>query len=408
MTGDLVPGPGAEPGTEPPTVDLSRARPTVQLNAQPQPAAPVGSEPPTVHLSVQAIADAGARLDAAQASCPACGEPVWPEDNFCESCRTELSPAVLSASAASPARCPNCPDARVSPEGYCEQCGHKLPAGTDHLELDLAIVAGVTDRGIRHHRNEDAMALATAQTPSGPVALAVVCDGVSSSTRPDEAAQAAAQAAIAVLLTAARTGEDLTAAYTRAFGAAQQAVLALTAQEPAQLNTPAATFVSAVMTSQDVTVCWLGDSRAYWLDERGAAQSRQLTSDDSVASELVARGLLSASEALASPAGHVVTGWIGADMSDATAHVLTYVPDGRGAVLLCSDGLWNYEPEAADLASRALPTALTDPIGTAAALVRFAVDAGGSDNITVVLAPFPPARAVPTAKPEEVPADEPE
>ena len=59
-------------------------------------------------------------------------------------------------------------------------------------------------------------------------------------------------------------------------------------------------------------------------------------------------------------------------------------------VLVCSDGLWNYMPEAADLAALALPSALTDPLTAAAALVKFAVDAGGADNITAVLAPFPP------------------
>ena len=63
-------------------------------------------------------------------------------------------------------------------------------------------------------------------------------------------------------------------------------------------------------------------------------------------------------------------------------------------LLLCSDGLWNYQPEAADLAGLALPGALTDLLGTAAALVRFALQAGGADNITVVLAPFPTAASV--------------
>jgi hypothetical protein len=42
------------------------------------------------------------------------------------------------------------------------------------------------------------------------------------------------------------------------------------------------------------------------------------------------------------------------------------------------------------LAELALPAALTEPLSAAAALVRFALDAGGMDNITVVLAAFPP------------------
>jgi serine/threonine protein phosphatase PrpC len=58
--------------------------------------------------------------------------------------------------------------------------------------------------------------------------------------------------------------------------------------------------------------------------------------------------------------------------------------------MLCSDGLWNYLPDAADLAARAMPEAQSRPLDTARALVDFALDAGGHDNITVVLAPFPP------------------
>ena len=86
--------------------------------------------------------------------------------------------------------------AAVGPDGYCENCGRKVPVGRDHAELDLGLVAGVTDRGLRHQRNEDAMALATATGPHGPVALAVVSDGVSSAPRPDEASLTAVRTAM--------------------------------------------------------------------------------------------------------------------------------------------------------------------------------------------------------------------
>jgi len=109
-----------------------------------------------------------------------------------------------------------------------------------------------------------------------------------------------------------------------------------------------------------------------------------------VAQELIARGVLSEEEALASPQGHVVTGWIGADAAEAKPHVTIFEPEGTGAVLLCSDGLWNYQPDAVKLAELALPNAVSDPLGTSSALVDFANKAGGSDNITVVLIPYPP------------------
>src|SRR2546430_13202699 len=98
------------------------------------------------------------------------------------------------------------------------------PSSRDHAEVDLGPAAGVTDRGLRHHRNEDAMALATEQAPAGPTVLAAVCDGVSTSARPDEASMAAVQAALPVLMAAVREGTDLQAASLAAVAAARRSV----------------------------------------------------------------------------------------------------------------------------------------------------------------------------------------
>ncbi len=336
---------------------------------------------------------AGSRTTGSQGalSCPNCGQPVWPDDNFCESCATELAPAVMSGTSAEPVtQCPNCAQSTIGPEGYCDSCGHKVPSGNDHVELALDLVAGVTDRGLRHSRNEDAMALASAHGADGPAAVAVVCDGVSTSSNPDEASQAASQAAVQVLLAAVRSGTDLAEASARGVRAAQRALNDLADAGNLRGNAPSATFVSAVVSRAQVTVCWLGDSRAYWIDAESAADSRRLTLDDSIAQELVSTGLLTEAEALASPQGHVVTGWIGADAAQAKPHVAAFSPTGTGAVLLCSDGLWNYQADAAALAAMILPGAVTEPLRSASVLVDFALKAGGSDNVTAVLIPWPP------------------
>ncbi len=264
------------------------------------------------------------------------------------------------------------------------------------------------------------MALATAELDSGPAAVAVVCDGVSSTRLPDEASLAAAQTAVKVLLARVRTGEDLIEASRDAVAAAQEAVAGL-GELPGSSpwkDPPSATFVSAVMTSEAVTLCWLGDSRAYWLGAGPDPMAQRLTLDDSVAGEMIAAGLLSEADALALPQAHVVTGWVGADSGGAAPHVARFEPPGPGVLLLCSDGLWNYQPEAAKLSELALPMALTYPLGAASALVAFALEAGGADNVTAVLAPFPPRTperhdetvpAMPAVPPDakELPADEP-
>jgi serine/threonine protein phosphatase PrpC len=261
----------------------------------------------------------------------------------------------------------------------------------DRAEIDLEAAAGVSDRGLRHPRNEDAMALEAQQTPDGPVVVAVVCDGVSTSARPDEASLAAVQVALPLLLAAAQAGEDLAEASRAAVRAARKSIAGL--QEPSG-DTAATTFVSAVAAVGEVTLCWLGDSRAYWLAQP-ASESRQLTHDDSVAGGMIAAGLADQATAMASPHAHVLTRWLGGDAADLAddpdraPHVERFSPPGLGVLMVCSDGLWNYLPEAADLAALAMPEALTDPHGAAVHLVQFAIDAGGADNITVVLIPYP-------------------
>lgn len=258
----------------------------------------------------------------------------------------------------------------------------RVGAERDHLEADAGLLAGVTDRGVRHQRNEDAMALSAVDGPDGRVGLAVVCDGVSSTPRPDEASSTAVRAAMDVLTEMAIAGDDPDITSRAGLHAASAALARLAGDDGA----PAATYVSALISGRDVTVCWVGDSRVYWLAEGDG--SRRLTADDSVAGELVEAGLLTEEAAMASAHAHVITKWLGANLPDPKPHLARFTSPGPGVLLICTDGLWNYLPEAAGLAGLALPRALTDPLGAASELVEFAVEAGGADNITVVLAPL--------------------
>ena len=174
----------------------------------------------------------------------------------------------------------------------------------------------------------------------------MVCDGVSSAPRPDEASLCAVRAAAGSLLPAVRAGDDPAAASAAAVRAAGRAVGELAGPAGA----PAATYASAVVDRTSVTVCWLGDSRVYWL-AADVSGSRCLTTDDSLAEELVGAGLATVDEAMASPQAHVITRWLGADLPEPEPHVARFEPPDRGVVLLCSDGLWNYQPAAAELAA---------------------------------------------------------
>jgi serine/threonine protein phosphatase PrpC len=294
--------------------------------------------------------------------------------------------------------CVACRAGNVDSDGYCENCGHAQPRERDHLEQELGSVAAVSDRGLRHHRNEDAFAVSSTALPDGsPAVVAVVCDGVSSATRPDEASLAAAQAAGEALLDALPRGTHPQQAMHEAIVAASHAVNALavepeTAQEhtPHQ-NAPACTIVGSVVTTGLLVVGWVGDSRAYWIPVDRSTPPARLTEDDSWAAQMVAAGLMNEAEAYADERAHAITGWLGADAYELEPHTASFKPDRPGVVVVCTDGLWNYA-EAAEEMAEVVPTdAGLRPLHAARVLVGHALDGGGHDNVTVAVLPFPAA-----------------
>lgn len=311
------------------------------------------------------------------AACPTCGEPIAAGDLFCEACGTALpvSEAPSAPAVAVPfITCPSCGNEGEPVEGYCGACGMRLPALRDHHDLVLDGAAGVSDKGKRHHRNEDAMALFVGD---GYVA-AVVCDGVSTTVNPDAASQAAVDAACAVLA----AGPDHDAAYA----AARDAVLATPYEPHAQLGPPSCTYLAATATDQRVTFATLGDCRSYWVTPGDAAQ---LTVDDSWAELQIASGAMSRAEAYADRNAHVITRWVAADADPAwRPTIVNFDVPGPGRLLLVSDGLWNYTLEPAQLVAAVGDQPLA-PVDLAGRLVTFANEAGGSDNITVVVVDLP-------------------
>ena len=326
-------------------------------------------------------------------ACPSCGSPISATDRFCEACGHELAPgatpadagaaaaaAAVAAQPPAPANAPPCPacGATVGPvDGYCSECGAKAPAERDHQELSFPGVAAVTDKGKRHHRNEDAMAVAV---EPGTV-FAVVCDGVSTTVHPDLASLAAVTAALDALV---HGGSD-TPALDPAYDAGRAAALAVEFEPAADLGPPSCTFLAAVITDGRAEFASLGDCRAYWLGDDGA---RQLTRDDSWATEQIDAGLLAADDAYADAKAHMITRWIGRDADPSWRPVrTTFEPPGAGRLVLCSDGLWNYTLTPAELEQAAGRE--PDTFALARSLTAFANDAGGADNITVVVVDIP-------------------
>ncbi len=264
-------------------------------------------------------------------------------------------------------------------------CGILQPGPRDHLEIDLGWAAGVTDRGHRHPRNEDAFHLGLAGPEADRGLVAVVCDGVSSSVRAEDASEVAATAAATTLTSVVAGPGSLADATVLAAATASRAVAALEWTPTGHLGSPACTYVSAACRAGEVADGWVGDSRAYWIGPPPAA-IRQLTVDDSWAEAQVESGRMTESEAEADPRSHAITRWLGADAPELDAQVVTLAPSGPGRLLLCSDGLWNYTPTTRELAHLLAhqPQPAT-PIERARWLTDFACTAGGQDNITVVV-----------------------
>ncbi|MDS1271643.1 protein phosphatase 2C domain-containing protein [Lipingzhangella sp. LS1_29] len=316
--------------------------------------------------------------------CPGCSEPTHTGDAFCEGCGHRLDGEV-----APEVQCAWCSEVVV--DGYCVACGLAQPKEGDHIEIASRYAAGVCDIGRRYRTNQDSLSVRSA--PDRPLVAAVVCDGVSSSPKSEVAAQAAATAGTETLLAEFPSDADGHRATSAALSAAARAAAEI-ADSPNQA--PACTYVSAVVaadngtdpTAHAITVGWVGDSRAYWVSADPSTPSTVLTRDDTWAEYMVAQGALSEEEAHAAPSSGALVGWLGADAEEINGHVTTVTARAPGALVLCSDGLWNYLPEAEQLAA-AVPDAADDPLSAARAYTRIANEAGGRDNISVVVIPIP-------------------
>jgi serine/threonine protein phosphatase PrpC len=191
-------------------------------------------------------------------------------------------------------------------------------------------------------------------------------------------------------------GRELADATRAAAIAARRAVEQVPWTARSDLALPSCTFVSAACRAGEAVIGWIGDSRAYWL---ATGDVRQLTVDDSWATEQVADGLLSAEEAAVDRRAHALTRWVGVDAPDDAPHLITLRPATRGRLILCSDGLWNYASEPQQLATivAALPS-VAAPAAVARRLAALAMERGRRDDITLVVIDLEPARrAAPSA-----------
>jgi protein phosphatase len=139
------------------------------------------------------------------------------------------------------------------------------------------------------------------------------------------------------------------------------------------------TLTALLVRGERAQLVHVGDSRAYLLRD---GELRRITEDHSLVNELVKRGEIAAEDAERHPHRNVITRALGAEPTVDVDRVEVDLADDD-VILLCTDGLTSYVQESAVLE---ILTSQTSIQGAADALVERANAAGGSDNITVVLA----------------------
>jgi PPM family protein phosphatase len=161
---------------------------------------------------------------------------------------------------------------------------------------------------------------------------------------------------------------------------ANQSILQRGRSDPGLWGMGTTVTAAAVAADRVLQLAHVGDSRAYLL--RPGAPLRQLTTDHTVVEEAVERGLLTRRQAAVHPQRGVVTRAVGLDPEVRVdlPEPLALAPGDQ--VLLCSDGLTEVVDDdqiAGVLADRA------DGDDACRALIAAANQAGGPDNVTVVL-----------------------
>ncbi|HSS59089.1 MAG TPA: Stp1/IreP family PP2C-type Ser/Thr phosphatase, partial [Solirubrobacteraceae bacterium] len=223
-----------------------------------------------------------------------------------------------------------------------------------------------TDTGRQRRGNEDAF---YARAP-----LFAVADGMGGA----QAGEVASHLAVEVLEQGLPDGDGSVEERLRARVREANARIMQSAQADDARAGMGTTLTVAYVGEDDLTVAHVGDSRLYRLRD-GAFE--RLTDDHSLVEELVRQGKLTPEEADEHPQRSIITRALGAEEGvEADSH--TWAGRDGDVYLLCSDGLTSMMPDAhvAQVLAEAPSLASAGRM-----LIDAANDAGGRDNITVVL-----------------------
>lgn len=249
---------------------------------------------------------------------------------------------------------------------------------------------GATDKGRKRKNNEDRFACCR---PADNVVVLVVCDGMGGEAGGEIAAQTAINVFLKTVTSQVADGkiggkyspedpeEDMTRILGQAVDNANTEVIDMAAHNR-ELEGMGATLTAVFsMTSPDVTYAVnLGDSRAYVV---GKKRITQITKDHSYIQYLVDTGRITGEEAERRTDRNVIVKAVG--ISPTALPDMFRVDRKKGEkILLCTDGLSGMLSDEDIQGIVAMPGAT--PEKAVDRLIKLANDAGGDDNITVIVA----------------------
>lgn len=247
--------------------------------------------------------------------------------------------------------------------------------------IDALRIVSVTDPGKARGHNEDSVATCPER------GIVVLADGMGGHNA-GEVASGIASAAIVAGLAQCSTPDatqDPEAARTLAEAQVREQIsnanaeIFAKAQSDHQCQGMGTTVVACLFYRDMVTVGHVGDSRLYrWRD--GGLQ--QITRDHSVLQEQISAGLIRAEDAHLSRNKNLVTRAVGIGL-DVNVEVHSFEVRAQDIYLLCSDGLSDMIGDQDIEMTLDMLKANLDLC--AAQLVEAANDAGGRDNISVIL-----------------------
>ena len=175
--------------------------------------------------------------------------------------------------------------------------------------------------------------------------------------------------------------QKVLAEFRAAVGHADAQVMAEAAERP-ELSGMGTTVTLAFHLGSRVCLVHVGDSRGYLYRDR---ELQQVTHDHTLVADLLRSGAIPPEAAVGHRYRHIITNVVGGQEAGVKVEAHAFEVQAGDRLLLCSDGLSEM---LTDEAIAHVLGAMPDPQEAATALVAQANDAGGRDNVTVVIVHF--------------------